>query len=193
VNRKILSLIWTLIIYSLLIGIFSWVIIDIRAKEDEYLTLGFHTVENKLTEGIISEEGGTEDVFSPLGDVPVEIKKTKKKLSPLDKPPYKGGKLYNAGEGEKRFTLSGELSKRRLVHFLKPEYPEGISENTIVKLHISAKPDGTIASIDIVKTGGLEFDQNAIQAVREWCFQPLPPNVKQVVQSGIVTIYFQIR
>lgn len=192
-NRKILSLIWTGIIYSSLIGIFAWIIIDIRAKEDEFVTLGFQTIEQNLVDGLIPKEGGTEDVFSPVGDIPVEIKKTKKSLSPLDKPPYKGGKLYEAGEGEKKFTLSGELSKRRLVHFVKPEYPQGVSENTVVKLRISAKPDGGVATIEIVKTGGLKFDQNAVQAIREWRFQPLPPNIEQVVQTGIVTIYFQVR
>jgi len=192
-NRKLISLIWTVIIYSLLIGIFIWVFIDMKAKEDEFITLGFERVENEFVEGTIPKGGGTEDIFSPLGDVPLEIKKTKKELSLLDKPPYKGGKIYDSKEGEKEFTLSGELSKRRLTHFIKPEYPEGLSENTIVKLSISANPDGTIATIDIIKTGGLEFDRNAIQAVREWRFQVLPPNVEQTVQTGIVTIYFQVR
>ncbi len=192
-NRKVLSIIWTVIIYSLLVSIFTFVIIDIKTKEDKFIILGFETIRNEFVKGVIPKGGGTEDVFSTLGDVPLEIKKTKQKLSLLEKPPYKGGKLYDSEEGEKKFTLSGELSKRRLIHFLKPEYPEGISENTVVKLSISANPDGAVATIDIVKTGGLVFDQNAIQAVREWRFQPLPPNVEQVLQTGIVTIYFQVR
>ncbi len=192
-NRKTLSLLWTIIIYSLFIGICFRIVVEVKAKGDEFVTLGFEKVEGKVEAGAVSRGGGTEEVFSSLGDVPVEIKKTKKSLSPLDKPPYKGGRLYNAKEGEKKFTLSGELSKRKLLHFLRPEYPVGVSENTIVKLRIRAKPDGTIATIEIVKTGGLAFDRNAIQAVREWRFQPLSPNVEQEIQSGIVTIYFQLR
>ena len=47
-NRKLISLIWTVIIYSLLIGIFIWVFIDIKAKEDEFITLGFERVENEF-------------------------------------------------------------------------------------------------------------------------------------------------
>jgi len=32
-----------------------------------------------------------------------------------------------------------------------------------------------------------------MEAVREWRFQPLAPNVKQSIQTGIVTIYFEIK
>ncbi len=192
-NRKTISLIWTIIIYGGLIGLFLWISVDIKAKKDEFVMVGFQKVENRVTKGLLTSSGGSEGVFSPFGDVPIQLEKTKKSLNPLEKPSYKGGELLRRGEGNGKFKLIGELSKRELIHFEKPKYPTGANANTEVKLQISANPDGTIKTIDILKTGGLLFDQSAIQAVREWRFQPLPPFAEQKVQSGIVTIYFEIK
>lgn len=192
-NRQSLSLLWTISIYSCLILIFLLISVDMTSKKDEFVTLGFQRMETMERERTVSMAGGTEDVFSQVGDVPIQIKKTKKDLSPLEKPPYMGSKLEKDASGKKGFTVAGEISTRKLLNFVKPEYPKGLNENTVVKLRISVNPDGSVATIEVVKTGGIQFDQSAIQAVREWRFQRLPSKVEQLAQSGIVTIYFQIR
>lgn len=158
---------------------------------EEFVTLGFETIENIEEKGALSKIGGTEDIFSSLGDVDLQSGKTKRSLSPIEKPPYEGGEI-ESGERE-GYRLAGELSKRKLIHFKKPEYPEEESENTQVKLEIGANPDGTIKTVSVLKTGGLSFDNSAIEAVREWRFQPLAPDAKQTVQTGIVTIYFEVK
>lgn len=190
-NRKITSLISTTIIYFFLILIFSLVSVNLRYPTEEFVTLGFQTIEDIEQMGALAEIGGTEDIFSYSGEVPVSTGKTKKSLSPLEKPPYEGGEIE---QGEREgYRLAGELSKRKIIHFRKPEYPQNENENTQVNLEIQANPDGTIKSVRVVKTGGLSFDNSAIEAVREWRFQPLAPNVKQTIQTGIVTIYFEIK
>lgn len=171
--------------------IFSLVSVNLKYPTEEFVTLGFQTIEDIEEIGALAKIGGTEDIFSSAGDVPVSTGRTKKSLSPLEKPPYEGGETE---QGEKEgYRLAGELSKRKIIHFKKPEYPENENENTQVKLEIEANPNGTIKSISIVKTGGLSFDNSAMEAVREWRFQPLAPGVKQSIQSGIVTIYFEIK
>ncbi len=188
---KITSLLSTTIIYLVLILIFSLVSINLKSPEEELVTLGFETIEDIEEKGALAKIGGTEDIFSRSGDVPVTTGITKKSLSPLEKPPYEGGETE---PGEKEgYRLAGELSKRKIIHFKKPEYPGNENENTEVKLEIAANPDGTIKSVSIVKTGGLSFDNSAMEAVREWRFQPLAPNANQIVQTGIVTIYFEIK
>ncbi len=190
-NKNTISLISTTIIYIVLILIFLFVSVNLKYPAEEFVTLGFQTIEDIEEMGALAKIGGTEDIFSPSGDVPVTTGKTKKSLSPLEKPPYEGGETER-GERE-GYRLAGELSKRKIIHFKKPGYPENENENTQVKLEIEANPDGTVKSVRVVKTGGLSFDNSAMEAVREWRFQPLAPNVKQTIQSGIVTIYFELK
>ena len=188
---KIISLVSTIIIYVVLIVFFLLVSVNLKYPGEEFVTLGFQTIEDIEEMGALAKIGGTEDIFSHSGDIPVRTGRTKKSLSPLEKPPYEGGETEH-GERE-GYRLAGELSKRKIIHFKKPRYPENENENTQVKLEIEANPDGTIKTVRIVKTGGLSFDNNAVEAVREWRFQPLAPNVKQSIQTGIVTVYFEIK
>ncbi len=190
-NTKITSLVSTVIIYIVLILLFFLFSVKIKYPGEEFVTLGFETIEKIEQKGALAKIGGTEDIFSSAGDISLQTGKTKRSLSPLEKPPYEGGETES---GEKEgYKLAGELSKRKLIHFKKPDYPEEESENTEVRLEIQANPDGTIKTLNVVKTGGLSFDNSAIEAIREWRFQPLAPDVKQTVQTGIVTIYFEVK
>jgi TonB family protein len=191
VNKKITPLLSTTIIYFILILILSLVSVNLKSPEEKLITLGFQTIQDIEDKGALAKIGGTEDIFARSGDIPVITGRTKKSLSPLEKPPFEGGET-EPGERE-GYRLAGELSKRKIIHFKKPEYPKNENENTATKLEIAANPDGTIKSVSIVKTGGLSFDNSAMEAVREWRFQPLAPNVKQSIQTGIVTIYFEIK
>jgi TonB family protein len=191
VKIKIISLVSTIIIYVVLIVFFSLVSVNLKYPGEEFVTLGFQTIEDIEEMGALAKIGGTEDIFSSAGDIPLRTGRTKKSLSPLEKPPYEGGETEH-GERE-GYRLAGELSKRKIIHFKKPRYPENENENTQVNLEIEANPDGTIKTVRIVKTGGISFDNSAVEAVREWRFQPLAPNVKQSIQTGIVTIYFEIK
>ena len=190
-NIKLISLISTAIIYIALILFFLLVSVNLKSPGDEFVTLGFQVIDNVEEKGKMPEIGGTEDIFSSAGDIAINTEKTKRSLSPLEKPPYEGGEIER---GKKEgYKLVGELAKRKIIHFKKPEYPENESENTEVNLEIEVNPDGTVKTIRVVKTGGISFDNNAMEAVREWRFQPLAPNAKQSVQTGIVTIYFEIK
>ncbi|MEJ2306683.1 MAG: energy transducer TonB [candidate division WOR-3 bacterium] len=190
-NTKLISLISTAALYLALILFFLLVSVNLKSPEEEFVTLGFQVIEDVEEKGTMPEVGGTEDIFSSAGDIAISTEKTRKSLSPLEKPPYEGGEIE---QGEREgYKLVGELAKRKIIHFKKPEYPEKESENTEVNLEIEVNPDGTVKTIRVVKTGGISFDNNAMEAVRDWRFQPLAPKAKQSVQTGIVTIYFEIK
>jgi TonB family protein len=191
VNIKPIPLIYTIAIYCFLILLFFFISINLQPREEEFVTLGFEIIEEIEEAGGPEEIGGTDDIFSPVGDIPIQTEKIKRNLSPLQKPSYQGTETESGKT--KGYRLAGELSKRKIIHFKKPEYPENENENTQVQLKIEANPDGTLKSVTIVKTGGITFDRNATEAVRDWRFQPLPPNVEQITQSGVVTIYFEVR
>lgn len=190
-NRKVISSIWTAVSCGLLILFFLLVSINLKTEKEKYITLGLQTVSEETEGGIVSQVGGTEDIYSATGDVPIPSRRVERRLSPLEKPPYRGGGVESGKK--KGYELSGELSRRKLIKFQKPEYPEKENENTVVKLRISANPDGTIKSVEVIKTGGLAFDRASIEAVQQWRFQALPPEVEKTVQTGIVTVYFELK
>jgi TonB family protein len=191
VNTKLISLISTAAIYLALILFFILISVNLKSPEEEFITLGFQVIEDIEEKGAMPEVGGTEDIFSSAGDIAISTEITKRSLSPLEKPPYEGGEIEK-GERE-GYKLVGELAKRKIIHFKRPKYPKNESENTEVNLEIEVNPDGTVKTIRVVKTGGISFDNNAMEAVREWRFQPLAPKAKQSVQTGIATIYFEIK
>ncbi|MEO0293254.1 MAG: energy transducer TonB [candidate division WOR-3 bacterium] len=190
-KTKLTSLTLTILTYSTLILLLSVITFKLKPLGGEILTLGFETEEIEERE-VNREVGGAEDVFSSIGDLPIIENKPKKGLSPLLKPPYKEGEIEEKGKSS-GYRISGELSKRKLIHFENPKYPKDENENTEVKLEIEVTPEGKIKSIKVIKTGGLSFDKSAIEAVQEWEFQPLSPTLPQENQKGIVTIYFEIR
>ena len=108
-NKNIISLVSTTIIYFVLILIFSLVSVNLKHPTEEFVTLGFQTIEDIEEMGALAKIGGTEDIFSTAGDIPVSTGRTKKSLSPLEKPPYEGGET----ELELEFKWSAPDKKQR--------------------------------------------------------------------------------
>ena len=91
------------------------------------------------------------------------------------------------------YTITGELSIRGVVHKLIPEYPEGYNIETKVSVRLFVLPDGIIGRMRLVEKGGEPFDKLTQHALREWQFEPLPENVPQITQEGIITFIYKLR
>ena len=71
-----------------------------------------------------------------------------------------------------------------------PKYPEGLRRRSIegtVILSAQILPDGSVGTIEVIKSAGYEsFDNNAKEAVKQWHFNP-------AIQNGIpVSSYIKI-
>ncbi len=91
------------------------------------------------------------------------------------------------------FILTGIIARRKILHKKIPRYPEGYNIETVVKVEIEVDPHGNIRSMRLVKRGGGIFDRITFDALREWKFEPLPPNVEQVNQRGTVTFIYKLK
>lgn len=82
----------------------------------------------------------------------------------------------------------------RLIHRVEPEYPSGARTQRIqgsVVLDVQVLGDGTIGNISIVK-GNPVLAEAAVQAVRQWKYQPYVLDGRSVESQTRVTINFSL-
>lgn len=141
--------------------------------------------ESSLKEEEILSEGVVDTLLS-------EISESGKSLDP---------KVASSGEeslgvGGKKgmpFSITGALSKRKILKKVLPPYPAGYEERTDVQVKLTVGPAGEVKKLLLLKTGGAVFDNTTLEALREWKWEPLPPSVEQVDQEGIITFYYELK
>ncbi len=73
------------------------------------------------------------------------------------------------------YRAGGDVSKPRLVYRVEPKYtPEALAERVegMVVLSVVVTPEGTATEFKVVKSLDKGLDAQAIQAVRQWKFEP---------------------
>jgi len=104
-----------------------------------------------------------------------------------------------AGTPEGNPDIEGELAGRALKRQVNPEYPdwarkEGIE--AIVKFRLSVLPNGLLKESDLQleqTSGYRELDHIVYEALIQWEFNPLPSDLPQVDQTGIITFSFNLK
>lgn len=91
------------------------------------------------------------------------------------------------------FSITGALSKRKILKKVLPAYPAGYEERTNVQVRLTVGPAGEVKKLLLLKTGGAVFDNTTLEALREWRWEPLAPGVEQVDQEGIITFYYELK
>ncbi|HEC78290.1 MAG TPA: energy transducer TonB [candidate division WOR-3 bacterium] len=98
-------------------------------------------------------------------------------------------------KGGTQISLAGPIANRQILSKILPKYPawclrKGISG--VVKIRIWVEPSGCVreGTLIEVSSGYPDLDQAVIKALRLWKFAPLPSNVVQETQWGIITFRF---
>lgn len=92
--------------------------------------------------------------------------------------------------------LTGPVADRPLLVFNKPQYPEWAKDEGVegsVTIYFVVLPDGRIKeNIMLQKTSGFsDFDDNAINALRKWRFEPLKGGATGE-QWGTITFHYRL-
>lgn len=97
--------------------------------------------------------------------------------------------------GETMISLAGPIANRQIMNKILPKYPswclkQGISG--VVKIRVWVEPSGNVreGTLIEVSSGYPDLDQAVIKALRSWKFAPLPSNVVQENQWGVITFRF---
>jgi TonB family protein len=103
-------------------------------------------------------------------------------------------KLKTEGTGTS-ISLAGPIAGRDILRKILPQYPtwcqsRGISGS--VKIRIWVNPGGNVreGALVEVSSGYPDLDQAVINAIKAWMFAPLPGNVQQETQWGVITFRF---
>ena len=86
-----------------------------------------------------------------------------------------GGKKAKHAEGEKIYAVEGDVQKPKRTGGPVPPYPEIAKEERIegtVVTRILIEKDGTVSRAEVVQSLGEPFDELALEAVRQWSFEP---------------------
>jgi TonB family protein len=89
---------------------------------------------------------------------------------------------------------SGELSAPVPVHKVDPKYPQDLMKDHVegeVILYGVIRPDGGVDSIQLVRGIDPQLDANAIEAFRQWKFQPAMKSGQAIALEAIVHIPFR--
>lgn len=118
------------------------------------------------------------------------------KVKPLVKGDAKkeGSELGGEGEGGFGFELDfGGKGMRRIYSYNLPEYPEGVAKEIDVKLRFTILPDGTVSKIFPLIKADARLEFAAINSLKNWRFEPLPKNVKQIDQTVVITFPYRLQ
>jgi len=105
-----------------------------------------------------------------------------------------GNDLGGEGEGGFGFELDfGGKGMRRIYSYNLPEYPEGVSKEIDVKLRFTILPDGTVSKIFPLLKADAKLELAAINSLKNWRFEPLPQNAKQIDQTVVIIFPYRLQ
>ncbi len=73
------------------------------------------------------------------------------------------------------YTPGGDVKAPKVVHYVEPQFSSSSKEafvEGIVKLKTTVTPDGLPSDIEVTKGLNAEENQSAVEAVKQWRFQP---------------------
>lgn len=93
-----------------------------------------------------------------------------------------------------RVRVGGNVQAARIVNKVQPVYPAAARQGRIegvVRLHVIIAKDGTITQMEVV-SGHPLLQQAALDAVRQWVYQPTLVNGKPVEVDTTIDVIFQL-
>lgn len=94
------------------------------------------------------------------------------------------------------YRVGGEVKPPRPVYTPDPEYTLAARRarlQGIVVVNIVLMPDGRARDLRVVRPLGLGLDEEAIEAVKKWKFEPARMNGKPVTVNVTVEVAFRLR
>lgn len=147
--------------------------------------------------GLYTSPGGSgSDAPLELEKEPVSKISERPDVAPITGSKDDGMKIKDAGKKSgPSISITGPLSSRKILAKYLPPYPEwaekkGIS--AVVQIRFWVTPDGSVKRNAFIErtSGSGSWDNSAKKALTKWRFAPLPANVTQETQWGVITIRF---
>jgi len=109
---------------------------------------------------------------------------------------FNGNGIGTGGDGNGGFGFEldfGGRGKRRIYSYFLPAYPEGVSKEIDLRLRFTILPDGTVSKIVPLIKADARLESSAINSLRQWRFEPIPTNMKQMEQTVVITFPYRLQ
>jgi TonB family protein len=114
---------------------------------------------------------------------------------PADQNPGKGDSTQPTGPGEKPVVhVAGNVMAAKIVRQVAPKYPSDAKKKRIqgtVKMHAIITKDGKIRDLKYI-SGPPELMDSALDAVRQWRYEPTLLEGKPVEVDTIISVMFTL-
>ena len=87
----------------------------------------------------------------------------------------------------------GGNGTRKIYSFVLPQYPEGVKKEVNIKLQFTILPDGTVGTIIPKIKADTKLENAAINSLRQWRFEALSSNQRQVEQTVIIVFPYRLQ
>jgi protein TonB len=87
----------------------------------------------------------------------------------------------------------GGKGTRKIYSFILPQYPEGVRKEVNIKLQFTILPDGTVGTIIPKMKADTRLENAAINSLRQWRFEALSSNQRQVEQTAVIVFPYRLR
>ena len=97
-------------------------------------------------------------------------------------------------EGNFGFDIDwGGKGTRKIYSFILPQYPDGVKKEVNIKLQFTILPDGTVGTIIPKMKADTKLENAAINSLRQWRFEALSSNQRQVEQSAVIVFPYRLQ
>ena len=97
-------------------------------------------------------------------------------------------------EGNFGFDIDwGGKGTRKIYSFILPQYPDGVKKEVNIKLQFTILPDGTVGTIIPKIKADTKLENAAINSLRQWRFEALSSNQKQMEQSAVIVFPYRLQ
>lgn len=200
-NSKNLSYLISFGIHLILILLFIIITFSVEPREIQFVTVGFGSFGQTAPSGKTNVKNAIKKKKVNLHTIKnkniknknvTAAKKKKVKPTPKKKEIVKKnkGRKNSSGKGNSGFQIDfAGNGVRKIYSYILPAYPKGVAKQINVKLRFTIMPDGTVGTIFPLIKADSRLELAAINSLRKWRFEPLPPGEKTVQTAVIVFPY----
>ncbi len=173
-------------IHGALIALTILIVFDVPS---ELITLGYGNVEFSFTEKPKQKnrnKAKESKQYAGYGESVAESALEKERSFEENK------ETENISNGKFSIDFLGKRS-RAIYSYVLPDYPEGVEKEVDIVMKITIEPDGTISKIFPLIKADTRLEITAIDALRNWRFEPLPKEMPQLQQEAVVVFPYKLR
>lgn len=104
----------------------------------------------------------------------------------------KGNKTFGTGSFGYDIDWGGQ-GQRKIYSYIVPAYPAGVDKEIDIRLRFTIMPDGTVGTIIPLIKADTRLENAAINSLRQWRFEPLSPNQKQIGQTAVIVFPYRLQ